>query len=192
MDEMRMKQRQEPEVFYYDYATPLGMLRIEENGRGLTAVSPVKPECASCHTGAESLSGNGNGADIARCRMDETPLIRRAAAQLQEYFAGKRKVFDLPLAPEGTPFQHRVWAVLRSIPYGQTLTYGEVASRAGNPKASRAVGMANNRNPLMIIVPCHRVIGAGGKLVGYACGLDKKEFLLNLERGHSELSGRLL
>lgn len=109
MDEMRMKQRQEPEVFYYDYATPLGMLRIEENGRGLTAVSPVKPECASCHTGAESLSGNGNGADIARCRMDETPLIRRAAAQLQEYFAGKRKVFDLPLAPEGTPFQHRVW-----------------------------------------------------------------------------------
>ena len=111
MDEMRMKQRQEPEVFYYDYATPLGMLRIEENGRGLTAVSPVKPECASCHTGAESLSGNGNGADIARCRMDETPLIRRAAAQLQEYFAGKRKVFDLPLAPEGTPFQHRVWAV---------------------------------------------------------------------------------
>ena len=84
MDEMRMKQRQEPEVFYYDYATPLGMLRIEENGRGLTAVSPVKPECASCHTGAESLSGNGNGADIARCRMDETPLIRRAAAQLQE------------------------------------------------------------------------------------------------------------
>ena len=115
--------------------------------RGLTAVSPVKPECASCHTGAESLSGNGNGADIARCRMDETPLIRRAAAQLQEYFAGKRKVFDLPLAPEGTPFQHRIWAVLRSIPYGQTLTYGEVAARAGNPKASRAVGMANNRNP---------------------------------------------
>ena len=83
MDEMRMKQRQEPEVFYYDYATPLGMLRIEENGRGLTAVSPVKPECALCHTGAESLSGNGNGADIARCRMYETPLIRLAAAQLQ-------------------------------------------------------------------------------------------------------------
>ena len=124
--------------------------------------------------------------------MDETPLIRRAAVQLQEYFAGKRKVFDLPLAPEGTSFQHRVWAVLRSIPYGQTLTYGEVAARAGNPKASRAVGMANNRNPLMIIVPCHRVIGAGGRLVGYACGLDKKEFLLNLEREHSELSGRLL
>lgn len=139
MDEMRMKQRQEPEVFYYDYATPLGMLRIEENGRGLTAVSPVKPECASCHTGAESVIREWKTVrNIARCRMDETPLIRRAAAALRRYFAGKRKVFDLPLAPEGTPFQHRVWAVLRSIPYGQTLTYGEVAARAGNPKASRA------------------------------------------------------
>lgn len=108
-------------------------------------------------------------------------VLMKAKAQLAEYFAGKRKSFDLPLKPEGTPFQQSVWRALREIPYGETATYGQIAERIGNRKACRAVGMANNRNPIAIIIPCHRVIGAGGSLTGYAGGLDKKEFLLELE-----------
>ena len=100
-----------------------------------------------------------------------------------EYFSGRRQVFTLPLALEGTPFQHRVWEALRKIPYGSTCSYGEVAAAVGNPKASRAVGMANNRNPLPVLIPCHRVIGADGGLVGYGGGLDIKKKLLALERG---------
>jgi methylated-DNA-[protein]-cysteine S-methyltransferase len=102
--------------------------------------------------------------------------------QLDEYFAGKRQTFDLALHPHGTPFQLAVWMQLRSIPYGTTISYGELARRVGNPAASRAVGAANGRNPLSIIVPCHRVIGASGKLTGYGGGLPIKEFLLGLER----------
>ena len=96
--------------------------------------------------------------------------------------AGRRREFQLPLAPKGTEFQQKVWKALLDIPYGETRSYGEIARAIGNPKASRAVGMANNRNPIAIIIPCHRVIGSTGKLVGYGGGLDKKEFLLNLER----------
>ena len=106
-----------------------------------------------------------------------------AGAQLAEYFAGRRTAFDLPLDPRGTPFQLRVWAALRDIPYGATASYGQVASRLGQPGAARAVGGANNRNPLPIVVPCHRVIGADGALVGYGGGLHVKEYLLQLERG---------
>jgi methylated-DNA-[protein]-cysteine S-methyltransferase len=102
--------------------------------------------------------------------------------QLDEYFKGKRKKFDLPLEPVGTEYQKKVWNVLSEIPYGKTVTYKEVARMAGNEKASRAVGLANNRNPIPVIVPCHRVIGSNGKLVGYAGGLDKKQRLLELER----------
>ena len=101
---------------------------------------------------------------------------------LDEYFAGKRTSFDLPLEPEGTPYRKKVWQVLTEIPYGQTMTYGEIARRTGNPQASRAVGGANHHNPIPIVIPCHRVIGAGGKLTGYAGGLPRKEFLLALER----------
>lgn len=108
-------------------------------------------------------------------------VLLKAKSELEEYFAGERKDFSLPLKPKGTPFQLRVWRALREIPYGETSTYGEIAKRIGNDKACRAVGMANNRNPIAIIVPCHRVIGAGGSLTGYAGGLDKKEFLLNFE-----------
>lgn len=107
--------------------------------------------------------------------------FKTAKAQLREYFAGKRNVFDLPLAPAGTDFQLRVWAALCAIPYGQTATYGEVAARAGNPKASRAVGMANHFNPIALVIPCHRVIGSSGSLVGYGGGLDRKVQLLTLE-----------
>ena len=101
--------------------------------------------------------------------------------QFAEYFAGKRKKFELPLAPEATPFQKKVLRALQSIPFGQTRSYGQIARAIGQPKAARAVGMANNRNPISIIIPCHRVIGANGKLVGYGGGLKNKEKLLTLE-----------
>lgn len=112
----------------------------------------------------------------------KTPVLERTESQLHEYFAGKRKSFDLPLKLAGTPFERAVWRELAAIPYGKTVTYGEVAKAIGNPKACRAVGMANHRNRLPIVIPCHRVIGSGGKLTGYAGGLPVKEYLLNLER----------
>ena len=109
--------------------------------------------------------------------------LDEAAGQLGEYFAGERRTFDLPLAPEGTDFQRRVWAQLRAIPYGSTSTYGEVARAIGATNGFRAVGLANGRNPIAIIVPCHRVIGADGSLTGYAGGMERKRFLLDLEAG---------
>ena len=108
-------------------------------------------------------------------------------AQLTEYFEGRRRTFDLSLAPHGTPFQQRVWRALLDIPYGQTMSYGELAARIGQPTASRAVGLANGSNPIPIVIPCHRVIGANGKLTGYGGGLPIKQRLLALEQG----SGRL-
>lgn len=111
----------------------------------------------------------------------ETELIREAFRQITEYLAGRLKSFDLPLAPQGTEFQKRVWNVLASIPYGQTLSYGEVAALAGNPRACRAVGMANHHNPIVLVIPCHRVIGKNGSLTGFGGGLAVKEKLLRLE-----------
>jgi len=110
------------------------------------------------------------------------PLLRKAIRQLDEYFAGRRKTFDLPLAPEGTPFQLAVWRALRDIPYGETQSYGDIARRIGKPKAVRAVGAANGANPISIVVPCHRVIGADGSLTGYGGGLPRKQKLLALEQ----------
>ena len=110
-----------------------------------------------------------------------TEPLEEAARQLREYFAGKRTRFDLPLAPEGTEFQKRVWRKLQDIPYGQTISYGELARQVGNPKASRAVGAANGQNPIPIVIPCHRVIGANGKLSGFGGGLPTTEALLALE-----------
>lgn len=112
----------------------------------------------------------------------ETPLIKEAALQLADYFNCKRKTFDLPLAPNGTVFQINVWETLQKIPYGETRSYGEMAAMIGNSKACRAVGMANNRNPIVIIIPCHRVIGHDGSLTGYAGGLELKRKLLELEK----------
>ena len=108
-------------------------------------------------------------------------------AQLTEYFAGARRQFDLQLAPQGTPFQQLVWRALLDIPYGETISYGELAARIGQRTASRAVGLANGSNPLSIVIPCHRVIGANGKLTGYGGGLPVKERLLALERGERRL-----
>ena len=116
-------------------------------------------------------------------RADDHPLLRDAVAQLEAYFARDLKEFDLPIDPVGTTFQQRVWEQLRLIGYGETASYGDIARRMGmTPAASRAVGLANGRNPIAIIVPCHRVLGAGGKLVGYAGGLDRKQLLLELEQ----------
>jgi methylated-DNA-[protein]-cysteine S-methyltransferase len=113
-----------------------------------------------------------------------TQPLEEAARQLREYFAGERDEFDLPLAPDGTEFQKSVWRALQDIPYGATISYGELARRVGNPKASRAVGAANGQNPIPIVIPCHRVIGANGKLTGFGGGLPTKEALLALEAKH--------
>ena len=112
---------------------------------------------------------------------DKSDLTEKAFLQLQEYFRGQRRSFDLPLAPHGTEFQKKVWRELCNIPYSQTRTYKEIAQAIGHPNAARAVGMANNRNPIPIVIPCHRVVGANGSLVGYAYGLEIKKKLLTLE-----------
>jgi methylated-DNA-[protein]-cysteine S-methyltransferase len=108
-------------------------------------------------------------------------------AQLEEYFAGERTAFDVSLAPQGAPFELEVWRALEQIPYGETVSYGEIARRVGQPTAARAVGTANGRNPIAVIVPCHRVIGADGSLTGYGGGLERKRLLLELERGQGRL-----
>lgn len=111
----------------------------------------------------------------------ETVLTKEAYRQLKEYLAGMRKEFELPVAPAGTEFQRKVWKALQAIPYGETRSYGEIARIIGQPTASRSIGMANSKNPIMLLIPCHRVIGADGKLVGYAGGMTIKQYLLNLE-----------
>lgn len=143
------------------------MLAIAENGTGITDVF---------------LCGHNIPNDFLE---ETTPLLRDAVLQLTEYFAGQRKKFDLPLSLRGTPFQCSDWEALCTIPYGQTRSYRQIAEQIGCPKGFRAVGMANHENPIMIIVPCHRVIAADGSLGGYACGLDAKRFLLELERTHT-------
>lgn len=114
----------------------------------------------------------------------ESQLLKEAIKQLNEYFNGIRKKFDLPLNLNGTQFQIDTWKALQTIPYGQACSYKQIAIQIGNPKAARAVGMANNRNPIMIIVPCHRVIGQNGNLVGYGAGLEIKKFLIELEKNN--------
>lgn len=150
------------------YRSPLGRILITQEGPAITELQFV----------GDALPGN----------TGETPLLKAAAVQLEEYFKGKRRHFELPLAPRGTAFQQRVWEALQEIPYGRTRSYGEIAREVGNEKAARAVGMANNRNPIAIVIPCHRVIGADGKLVGYGGGLDKKAYLLDLEKRHESVS----
>ncbi|OOM71635.1 methylated-DNA--protein-cysteine methyltransferase [Clostridium puniceum] len=146
------------------YETKIGRLKIEENGEAITKIDFVKKEIEE---------------DIEK---KETLLLKEAIKQLNEYLEGKCNLFDLPLEPEGTEFQKKVWNALKEIPFGETKSYGEIAKIIGNEKASRAVGMANNKNPIMIVIPCHRVIGANGKLVGYAGGIEVKKMLLNLEK----------
>jgi methylated-DNA-[protein]-cysteine S-methyltransferase len=129
------------------------------------------------------IDGEGRRRDDAvPVAPGEHPLLDRAVTQLEEYFDGERTEFDLPLDPDGTPFQQQAWAALRRIPYGETISYGQQAVMLGDRKKSRAVGAANGRNPIPIVVPCHRVVGSNGHLTGFAGGLDTKAWLLDHER----------
>ena len=147
-------------IYQYSYETILGLVTFVEEDGTLLAIST--------HRSFEGM-------------VQETSLIKEAHLQFSEYLKGERKEFDIPFRMKGTKFQKQVWTALCEIPYGETRSYKQIAEAIGNPKAVRAVGMANNRNPLLVLVPCHRVIGINGQLVGYAGGLDKKEFLLRLE-----------
>ena len=147
-------------LYQSKYNSPIGELYIKADDYSLLSVSFSSKENAI---------------------SSENEIIKNTKKQLDEYFSRRRKIFDLPLNPTGTEFQKKVWAELIKIPYGQKRTYKEIAFLVGNPKAVRAVGSANNKNPIAIIIPCHRVIGSNGNLIGYRGGLDKKQILLNIE-----------
>lgn len=151
-------------MYSYIYNTPIGVITI---------------------TASENAIAGVNFGSAATGEVNETQLIKKAYMQLSEYFDGKRRSFDLPLEPEGTEFQKSVWNALLMIPYGRTRSYKQVARLVGNENACRAVGLANNKNPIPIFIPCHRVIGADGSLTGFAGGLDIKEKLLSIERLNS-------
>jgi methylated-DNA-[protein]-cysteine S-methyltransferase len=158
------------ELEHVTIGSPIGPLTLVADGDRLAALymeaQRHRPEPATL-----GAPGNPAAAPFAA-----------AAAQLAAYFAGALTGFDLPLDPAGTPFQQDVWLALRAIPYGQTVSYGELAARLGAPRASRAVGLANGKNPISIIVPCHRVVGSDGSLTGYGGGVERKRFLLDLEQ----------
>lgn len=149
-------------AYFWHISSPIGDLTLTEEEGALTGL----------YFGRLSRPGEEG----------PTALLEETARQLREYFAGQRREFDLPLRLRGTAFQMQVWKALQAIPYGEVRTYGEIARAIGKPKACRAVGMANHKNPISIIVPCHRVVGAGGSLTGYGGGLENKRFLLELEK----------
>lgn len=153
-------------TYYHYLETPIGKLLLAGTGEALTLLGFPSGSMARRHEPG--------------WKQDAAPF-RQASTQLGEYFAGQRQDFDLPLAPQGTPFQQQVWATLQDIPFGETWSYGQLAAQIGKPLASRAVGAANGLNPIPVIIPCHRVIGANGKLTGFGGGLDTKRYLLNLE-----------
>ena len=151
---------------YYTYVdSPIGRILLSTDGEAMTGLYMDLPE----QPPADAVNWVNDAA---------AGPLPDAIRQLGDYFAGSRRDFDLPLRPSGTDFQRRVWDALLQIPYGETWSYGELARRIGNPKGSRAVGLANGRNPISIVVPCHRVIGADGTLTGYGGGLDRKRWLL--------------
>ena len=160
--------------------TPIGLLRIIASQDAVLGVEQAGRERLDAGTQADQIpadriiTGDASGELVKDCKV-----------QLTEYFAGERRAFDLPVSPEGTDFQKNVWNHLRDIPYGETRTYGELAEMTGNKKASRAVGMANHCNPILILIPCHRVIGADGSLTGYAAGIEAKKYLLTMEKRHT-------
>lgn len=150
--------------YLISFKSQLGFLVIKSDGQAVTEVSFSEKDIPE---------------------QNECEVLAACCQQLEEYFAGKRLSFDLPLSPEGTPFQQRVWSELQKIHYGETITYMDLAVRLGDPKCIRAAGTANGRNPIAIIIPCHRVIGAGNKLTGYAGGIWRKKLLLELEMKHN-------
>jgi methylated-DNA-[protein]-cysteine S-methyltransferase len=152
-------------IDHHYYPSLIGCLQLTTDGKSLTALRLV-----------------GESSDRPEAGKATSAVIQEACRQLDEYFAGTRRTFDLPLAPQGTVFQRKVWDELQQIPYGTTVSYAQVARSIGSPKACRAVGSANGKNPVAIIIPCHRVINADGKLGGYAYGLEVKKQLLRLER----------
>jgi len=159
-------------TYYTIYESPIQPIMLTSNGMALTGLYLN-----------QHRNGPENDADWI-CDPEIAPFPR-VREQLDAYFEGKLTIFDVPLAPRGTDFQQRVWQELTHIPCGETISYGELARRIGSPNASRAVGLANSRNPISIIVPCHRVVGANGKMTGYAGGISSKEALLKLEASHS-------
>lgn len=156
------------QVVFADLASPMGPLRLALQDGALVRLTLQAEEPAPPAWQRDDLA------------------LAPACAQLRSYLAGEQQRFDLPLAPVGSEFQRRVWHELTQIPYGETISYGELARRVGQPQASRAVGMANNRNPIAIVVPCHRVVGADGRLVGFGGGLQRKQWLLQHEAAHRE------
>ena len=173
-------QMRSPEFTQSVVASPIGPLTLVAAGGALAGVY-MDAQRHLPGTVAQAAPASQDGPDAA-------PLAA-AARQLTEYFAGQRTEFDLPLEMAGTDFQRRVWAALREIPYGETVSYGELASGLGKASASRAVGLANGKNPFAVVVPCHRVVGSDGSLTGYGGGLDRKRFLLALEQ---RVSGKTL
>ena len=163
----------EEPVYYQVMHTPLGNLAISEQSGQLIGT----------HFGELPLAGVSNLKEVPHATFTErsTDLLKRAVKQLSEYFAGRRQEFDLPLNPMGTPFRKQAWKALQTIPYGQTVSYSEQAEKLGGQNYCRSVGQANHHNPIGIIIPCHRVIGKSGKLVGFASGLGNKSWLLEME-----------
>lgn len=151
--------------FYNTYSTKIGTILIVEEDKKIGQINILKEE-----------------ENILNASKQETCLIKKAFLEIQEYLEGTRKTFDLPLKVQGTAFQKKVWEALQTIPYGETRCYEEIAKQIGNEKAARAVGMANHHNPILIVIPCHRVIGKNKKLVGFGAGLDVKEMLLKVEK----------
>ena len=170
-------------VSYYEYDTPVGLVRLVWQDGFLTALSLAGKSQPNAFWRRGELTYEEAGRRLAEggARLGETAGIVRTMKELQEYFEGKRREFTVPLRPEGTAFQKQVWQALLTIPYGQTRSYGQIAAQIGKPGASRAVGMGNHCNPIAILIPCHRVIGANGSMTGYGGGLDIKEYLVKRE-----------
>jgi methylated-DNA-[protein]-cysteine S-methyltransferase len=163
--------------------SPVGELRIVAADGALVAVDFLDPSAPMAGESASHERAVARGLEPVGDRADDDTLLSEAARQLSAYFSGQLEEFDLPLEPHGTPFQQTVWARLRKIPYGETVTYGEIAAELGmGGHAARAVGMANGRNPVPIVVPCHRVVGSSGKLTGYGGGMARKQWLLAHEQ----------
>jgi methylated-DNA-[protein]-cysteine S-methyltransferase len=173
-------------TYYTIFNSPIGQLLLTSDGTHITRLFMNDHEGGPTATAnfAEDTKAIAKfgGLPLKDWEMgDDLPIIQKAKKQVDEFFAGKRQDFDLPLKPEGSEFQRTVWDELTRIPFGKTISYGELARRIGKPEAPRAVGLANGKNPISIIVPCHRVIGASGKLTGYGGGLDRKVWLLEHE-----------